>query len=149
MRGVQVVATALGDDHPIARHCAALADANMNLATRQAILDRARAVQAEVAQRILDHAMPTRQDLDEARTRRAEASTPLLERVWALRNVAGSLGMGSEGERGKAREYLEQALALQRQHLGDAPHPGLLGELFRQGLGGSRVGVQGRCEEAC
>lgn len=41
-----------------------------------------------------------------------EANTPVPERCWALRNVAGTLTMGGPGERQRALTMLERALAL-------------------------------------
>ena len=41
-----------------------------------------------------------------------EANTPIAERCWALRNVAGSLAMGGPGEQAKALKMLRRATKL-------------------------------------
>ena len=57
--------------------------------------------------------------------------TPLPERLWALRNVAANMASsGSASSRAKAIEYQRKALELSRKHLGDAPHPGKMRDLW-------------------
>ena len=137
--GIQITAAALGEEHPISQHVAVLAERNMSVATKKAIVERHRAIQAEIAQQILKQEMPSREAMAEARAQDNEAMTPVVERLWALRNVASTLALGGEGERRMAKTYLEKALQLQRDYLAIELHPGLVGELWRSVLLNSLV----------
>ena len=53
-----------------------------------------------------------------------EASTPVPERIWALKNVGSTLAMGGPASRPRARQLLERAVNLKREFVGDARHPG-------------------------
>ena len=65
-----------------------------------------------------------------ARAADREAKTPIPERIWALRNVAGTLGLGaSPGERARARQLLEQAVLMKQRLAGAPDHPCALPEL--------------------
>lgn len=53
-----------------------------------------------------------------------EASTPVPERIWALKNVGSTLAMGGPASRPRARQLLERAVNLKRELVGGAKHPG-------------------------
>ena len=61
---------------------------------------------------------------------RTRDASPIPERAWALRNVAGTLALGSHGPSPRAREMYEEALRLKQAYLGSDVHPGLLEDLL-------------------
>lgn len=61
-----------------------------------------------------------------------EESTPVREQVWALRNVARTLALGSrpsEMALNQSVDLMKKALRLQQKFLGSPNHPGMLGPL--------------------
>jgi hypothetical protein len=119
-----VISTCLGPDHPVAVELAALADANQSVLARQQAVERQRRLQAELAAKLVEEEWPDETEMRAARMADREAKTPIPERVWALKNVAGTLAMGGLGERARARKLLEQAVLLKQQFAGAADHPG-------------------------
>lgn len=115
----------LGPDHPLAREMASIAEANQSPITRQLAQEKQRIYQTELAEKLLEEEWPDETEMRAARMADKEAKTPIPERVWALRNVAGTLAMGGPGERAKARKFLEQAVKLKQKFAGAPDHPGL------------------------
>ena len=74
--------------------------------------------------RLLEEEWPDESEITAARIKEREAAVPVPERVWALRNVAGTLSLGGPGERLRARRLLEQAVMLKESWLESAEHPG-------------------------
>ena len=128
-----VLEATLGREHPVAMEAASLAIANISTAERARREEKERARQAELAAKLLEEEWPDAQEIRAARVAEREAKTPLAERVWALRNVAGTLGIGGPGERARARQLLEQAVQLKQQAAGAADHPSVLPELMALG----------------
>ncbi|PRW44890.1 apoptotic chromatin condensation inducer in the nucleus-like isoform X1 [Chlorella sorokiniana] len=120
----------LGSGNPVAEEVARLADANVSAATRQARQERERRAAAELAAKLVEEEWPDAKEIKAARRAEEEAKTPIPERCWALRNVAGTLSMGGPGERARARQLLEQAVQLKQQFAGAPDHPGVLPELL-------------------
>lgn len=81
-------------------------------------------MQAELAERLVEFEWPDRSELAAARQAEIEATTPIPERVWALKNVGSTLAMGGPGERARARHLLERAVDLKREFVGSRKHPG-------------------------
>jgi hypothetical protein len=129
-----VLTAALGGlDHPVAAEATALAAANVSPAEAARRVEKERARQAELAAKLLEEEWPDAEEIKAARLAERDANTPIAERVWALRNVAGTLAMGGPGERSRARQLLEQAVQL-KQQWADAPdHPVVLPELSALG----------------
>lgn len=114
----------LGAEHPVAKQVAALAQANQSAAARQAAAEKQRVYQKLLAEKLLEEEWPDETELRAARMADKDAKTPVPERVWALRNVAGTLAMGGAGERARARQLLEQAVLLKQQWAEANDHPG-------------------------
>lgn len=125
-----VVVALGGEQHPIATEVLSIAEDNVSQTTRQLRAEKERARQAMLAEKLLEEEWPDAQEIRAARMAEKESKTPMAERVWALRNVAGTLAMGGPGEREKARQLLEQAVVLKQQFAGRADHPGVLPELM-------------------
>ena len=81
-------------------------------------------LKAELAARLLEEEWPDASETAAAAFAERQARTPLPERVWALRNVAGTLALGGLGERARARRLLEEAVALKEEAVGNKEHPG-------------------------
>lgn len=109
---------------------------NMSTARKQAVVERQRALDALMAERLLEQERKSARELSDEQALEKEALTPVPERVWALRNIAATMALGDWRSRDKARELYSKAIELQKEYLGDQKHPGLLGELWR-------------CEAAC
>lgn len=125
-----ILGVALGEENPIASEAAALAAANLSAAEKARRSERERARQAELAAKLLEEEWPDAEEIRAARFAENESRTPIAERVWALRNVAGTLAMGGPGERARARQLLEQAVQLKQQFAGAPDHPAVLPELI-------------------
>eukprot|EP00873_Tetraselmis_striata_P000543 jgi/Tetstr1/420807/TSEL_011883.t1 len=125
----QAVMHALPDSHPITNALLELEQRNLSALTRAMMEEKQRIIQAELQERLLKEEWPDREELAAARMEEIEANTPVPERCWALRNVAGTLTMGGPGERQRALTMLERALALKEQYYKSQLHPGLLAEL--------------------
>jgi hypothetical protein len=125
---------AIGDSHPIAALVLQLAEGNMSLASKQAIVSKQQAIDLAIAEQTLEQERSAeRNSLKERADKIAlerQKLTPLPERVWALRNVAANLALGNQSSRNKAKEFLIKALELQTAHLGQGLHPGKLGVLW-------------------
>ena len=119
----------LGAAHLVACEAAALAEANTSPAERAQRAEPERARQAALAAALLAQEWPDEAHKKAARAADRDAKTPVPERCWALRNVAGALAMGGPGERTRARELLEQAVLLKQRFAGAPDHPGVLPEL--------------------
>ncbi|KAI7840808.1 hypothetical protein COHA_005454 [Chlorella ohadii] len=125
-----LLSAVLGSGNPVAEELVRLADANLSAATRQARQERERRAAAELAAKLVEEEWPDAKEIKAARRAEEEAKTPIPERCWALRNVAGTLSMGGPGERARARQLLEQAVQLKQQFAGAPDHPGVLPELL-------------------
>jgi hypothetical protein len=128
----QLACWALGDDHPVAQHALRLTERNMSEPRRHVLLERQRTTEAALAEELLRSAQPSARDAAAAVTEARQELTPVLERVWALRNVAATLAQSSAKGREQARKLLEQALDLQQGRYGGDAHPARLGELWRR-----------------
>lgn len=124
-----LMAAALGPTHPVALELTALAEANLSAGEVARRVERERARQSALAERLLAEEWPDEGDMRAARQADRDAKTPVPERVWALRNVAGTLALGSPGERARARKLLEQAVILKQRFAGDPDHPTVLPEM--------------------
>jgi len=118
-----VLSTALGNDNPVAIEAAVLAATNISPAEKTRRAERERARQSELAAKLLEEEWPDAEEIRAARMADKEAKTPIAERVWALRNVAGTLALGGPGERARARQLLEQAVQVKQQYAGAPDHP--------------------------
>ena len=87
-------------------------------------------MQAEVAERLVEFEWPDKSELTAAKLKEIEASVPIPERVWALKNVGTTQAMSGPEGRARARQLLERAVGLKRELVGAGKHPGEL-----QGLG--------------
>ncbi len=123
-----LLAAALGEEHPVAREATALAEANLSTAVRREREERERVRMALLAEALLVEEWPEESEMAAARAADREAKTPVPERVWALRNVAGTLALGGPGERGRARQLLERAVLLKQEFAGAPDHPGKVRE---------------------
>jgi len=120
---------ALPDGHPVLKHMQELAQKNMSEAARARMEEKQRIIEAELQRRLLQEEWPDREELAAARMEEIEANTPIPERCWALRNVAGTLSIGGPGERARALTMLRRAVSLKEEHHRSKAHPGLLPEL--------------------
>jgi hypothetical protein len=124
-----ILATVLGDSHPVSIEIAALSQANVSPAELVRRTERERARQAALAAKLLEEEWPDAEEIRAARLADTESKTPVAERVWALRNVAGTLALGGPGERSRARQMLEQAVILKQKVADASDHPSVLPEL--------------------
>ncbi|KAK9812198.1 hypothetical protein WJX73_003598 [Symbiochloris irregularis] len=123
----QVMEVVLGAGHPLMTELRALAETNMSEGARRRRLELQKLSEARHAAAILEEEYPDTDERKKASAAARDAATPIPERVWALRNVGTTLGLG---EPAKGRQYLEKAVLLKRQWLDDDPrHPGVLPEL--------------------
>ncbi|KAK9815884.1 hypothetical protein WJX72_011277 [[Myrmecia] bisecta] len=125
----EYISATLGAEHPVAASMAELAEANLSPAAKAARAEKQRLLEAELAAALLEEDWPDRNEIAAAKMAEQEARMPIPERVWALRNVAGTLAMGGEGEKARARKLLEQAVRLKQEFAGGPDHPGVLPEL--------------------
>ena len=126
----QIVSTILTPDHPVAMELASLAEKNLSSSTKRQREEKIRMKEAELAAKLLEEEWPDEAEMRKARAEDREAKTPVPERAWALRNVAGTLALGGPGERGRARQLLERAVLLKQGFAGAADHPAVLPELI-------------------
>lgn len=68
--------------------------------------------------------IPDRLQRTSLKLKQAEASVPIPERVWALRNVGETSAMGGKEGRARARTLLERAVQLKQEFVGSSKHPG-------------------------
>jgi hypothetical protein len=123
-----LVSVVLGGSHPIAVELAELAVRNVS-SEQKIERERELARKARIlASRLLEEEWPAEDELRKARARDREAKTPVTERIWALRNVASSLALGSRGEVGRARKLLEQAVILKQDLCESKEHPAVFPE---------------------
>lgn len=120
----------LGDEHPITMHMLESADRNLSLKKKMAVVERQRALDELVAQ-LQDEERLSTIEISRQLAVEKQDLIPVPERVWALRNTASTMALGDRRSRAKARDIFEMALQLQKQHMDDPGHPGLLGELWR------------------
>ncbi|GAB4817100.1 hypothetical protein N2152v2_004146 [Parachlorella kessleri] len=125
-----LLAGLLGPEHPVSQESARLAEGNLSASTKRERAEREKMAKAELAAKLLEEEWPDANEIKAARVAAKEASTPIPERVWALRNVAGTLSLGGPSERGRARRLLEQAVLLKQQFAGAPDHPAALPELM-------------------
>ncbi|KAK9841191.1 hypothetical protein WJX74_001700 [Apatococcus lobatus] len=125
----QLLLSVVGPDHHVVKVMEDLAEANLSAATRSAREQRRRLQEAEIAARLLEEEWPAEAEITAARIKEREAAVPVPERVWSLRNVAGTLSLGGPAERRRARHFLEQAVRLKEAWLENPEHPGTLPEL--------------------
>lgn len=128
---LQMSCWALGDDHPVANFVLTLAEDNMSNARKQAVVERQRALDSLMAERLLEEERKSARELSDEQALEKEALTPVPERVWALRNIAATMALGDRSSRQKARELYSKAVELQQEFFGCENHPCLLGELWR------------------
>lgn len=126
----QIVSTTLTPEHPVAMELASLAEKNLSSSTKRQREEKIRMREAELAAKLLEEEWPDEAEMRKARAEDREAKTPIPERAWALRNVAGTLALGGPGERGRARQLLERAVLLKQGFAGAADHPAVLPELI-------------------
>ena len=81
-------------------------------------------MQAEIAERLVEFEWPDKSELSAAKLKEIEASVPIPERVWALKNVGATQAMSGPEGRARARQLLERAVGLKRELVGSAKHPG-------------------------
>lgn len=118
----------LGGSHPIAVELADLAERNTSEQAKLAAAERERARKAILAARLLEEEWPDEEEMRKARARERESKTPVTERIWALRNVASSLAIGTPGEMSRARQLLEQAVLLKQDMCESKDHPAIFPE---------------------
>jgi hypothetical protein len=128
----------MGDDHPITVHMLELADKNVSLKKKKAVVERQRALDELVAQLQSEEKLSSA-EISARLALEKQDLIPVPERVWALRNTAATMALGDARSRAKAKDIFEMALQLQRQHLADPCHPGLLGELWRYTSAGAAL----------
>ncbi|KAL4448648.1 hypothetical protein ABPG75_005867 [Micractinium tetrahymenae] len=128
-----LLAAVLGSGNPVAEELLRLAEANLSAQTKKAREERERRAAAELAAKLVEEEWPDAAEIKAARRAEQDAKTPVPERCWALRNVAGTMSMGGPGERARARQLLEQAVLLKQQFAGAPNHPSVLPELMPLG----------------
>ncbi|GMH42169.1 hypothetical protein BSKO_10088 [Bryopsis sp. KO-2023] len=124
----ETLTRALGMENSVRAWMTVLADRNLSKATKQLILEQQQLIEAELKAKVMQQEWPDRQELAAARAQEAEDATPVPERVWAMRNVARTLSMGSSLS--QAKSLIEKALRLQVEHLETKDHPGVIPALF-------------------
>ena len=125
-----IISNSIGKNHPVALEFALLADGNISMSERRRREERDKAVQAAIASKLLEEEWPDAGEIRAARVADKEAKTPLAEKLWAMRNVAGTLAMGGAKEKSRARKLLEEAVLLKQEAAGAADHPSLLPEFI-------------------
>lgn len=128
---LQMVCWTIGDDHPVAKHILILADSNMTIARKQAVVERQRSLDSLKAEQLLEQERLSAREMPDERALERQELTPVPERLWALRNIAATMALGDRRSREKARELYTKALDLQRSDMAEDKHPGLLGEVWR------------------
>jgi len=123
-----IVTVVLGESHPMAVELADMAVRNTSEQTNLAVAERERARKAILAAKLLEEEWPDEEELRKARAREREATTPVTERIWALRNVASSLAIGNSGEVSRARQLLEQAVLIKQDMCESKDHPAVFPE---------------------
>ena len=121
-------AAAVGPNHPIVAEVARLALKNTSQERKILLEERDRLMKSKIAAKLLEEEWPDEEEIRKARAEDREAKTPVAERIWALKNVAGTLSMGSKGELSRARQLLEQAVLLKQQVCGEADHAAVFPE---------------------
>lgn len=121
---------ALGTSHPVAEQVSKLAEENVSAVERARRMEKERVRQAALAAKLLEEEWPDAAEIRAARYMEKEAQTPVAERVWALKNVAGTLAMGGPGEKVRAKQLLLQAVQLKQQFAGATDHPAVLPEVL-------------------
>lgn len=122
---------AIGDKHPITLHMLEAAEKNLSLERKMAVVKRQRALD-ELVEKLQSKDKMTSSEISAELALEKEDLIPVPERVWALRNTASTMALAEDKRsRAKARDLFEMALQLQRGHVNDPGHPGLLGELWR------------------
>ncbi|PSC67518.1 hypothetical protein C2E20_8825 isoform B [Micractinium conductrix] len=125
-----LLAAVLGAANPVAEEVSRLAESNLSSEARKEREEQEWRAASELAAKLVAEEWPDTAEIKAARRAEEEAKTPIPERCWALRNVAGTLSMGGAGERARARKLLEQAVLLKQQFAGAPDHPGVLPELL-------------------
>lgn len=123
----------LADGNPIIEWFESLSRTNMSPSRRQAAQEKQQRLDAIARARILEEQWPDRRQIAAELIKEREEKTPVPERVWAMRNVAKTLLISSstsESALTKAKNLIEDAIQLQREHFSTPDHPGLLGEPF-------------------
>eukprot|EP00891_Asterochloris_glomerata_P007283 jgi/Astpho2/7283/fgenesh1_pg.00113_%23_86_t len=141
-----LAAAVLGPRHPVAVLMGEMVEGNMSAGALRQRREQQKLAEAALAAKLLEEEWPDQAVTAAARLAEREAATPVPERVWALRNVASTLALGSMGEKARARRLLEQAVALKEQWVGSTEHPSLLPEL--EALGGVLEAVPDWAEDA-
>lgn len=119
----------LADGHLVAAIARDLSEKNMSPAIRREMKNRRLAEEAALAEALVQEEWPDASESAAARVAQREATTPIPERVWALRNVAATSALGGPAGAARAVQLLQQALQLKEEDLGDSSHPCLLPEL--------------------
>ena len=83
-------------------------------------------MQAEIAERLVEFEWPDKSELTAAKLKEIEASVPIPERVWALKNVGRTQALSGPEGRARARQLLERAVSLKRELVLSAKHPGIV-----------------------
>ena len=124
-----IIVASVGEEHLVSSKIRSFAESNISNKERNRREEIERVRTAEIAAKLVEEAWPDDDAIRAARVADKEAKTPLAEKLWALRNVAGTLAMGNSGERARARKLLEEAFILKKEAAGTSYHPSLLPEL--------------------
>eukprot|EP00890_Picochlorum_soloecismus_P003808 jgi/Picsp_1/4428/NSC_06650-R1_expressed protein [Chlorella variabilis] len=118
----------LAPGHPIAEEIKKICFENTSEERRFVLKEKERSFKSRLAVKLLEEEWPDEEEIRKARAQDREAKTPVAERIWALKNVAGTLSMGNAGEVSKARQFLEQAVLLKQKVCCLSDHPAVFPE---------------------
>jgi len=118
----------LAPGHPVAEEIKKISSENTSEGRLFVLKEKERSLKARLAAKYLEEEWPDEEEIRKARAQDKEAKTPLAERIWALKNVAGTLSMGNAGEVSKARQFLEQAVLLKQKACCLSDHPAVFPE---------------------
>ena len=118
----------LAPGHPVAEEIKKISLKNTSEERHLALKQKEKSFKARLAAKLLEEEWPDEEELRKARAQDKEAKTPVAERIWALKNVAGTLSMGNAGEVSKARQLLEQAVLLKQEVCCLPDHPAVFPE---------------------
>jgi hypothetical protein len=118
----------LAPGHPVAEEIKKISLENTSEERQIALKQKEKSFKARLAAKLLEEEWPDEEEIRKARAQDKEAKTPVAERIWALKNVAGTLSMGNAGEVSKARQLLEQAVLLKQELCCLPDHPAVFPE---------------------
>lgn len=120
----------LGSAHPVSQEIMKINEQNISNERKNELIQKEKAQKALLAAKLLEEEWPEEEELRRARAKERESKTPVTERIWALKNVAASLSIGSPGEVSRARKLLEQAVLLKQEMCGGMAHPATFPEVL-------------------